>query len=374
MKQIKTLLSLVILTLANFVSAQSPSYYDITFEVDSLVSPFKSNGSNYVFVRSKRGVDGLNPTTSADSIKTFTISKIVLVFSEESSDALETREEYNQERWENLMLTYPEFFQEKTTYKNICQCSPNAGGSEFKQVQGFYVYYKSAKIAAPVKKAEEPTVRTEAPAKEAANKEEPAKKGAAVEVAIAAAIPVVAATKPETKAAEPIAKKESERKKGEVELIEEKEEVVAAAPKKKTVSSKPRKAKDPKACRPTCYGFGDDDLNAFFKDNMTLSKKERRKAKGWVANVRLQINFDGSIKKAIVTGADTEFNQRVELVVKNMNNWNAAVKNGLTVKSEVRFVLKYDKETKALKPFDMLINPRLAPKCKCTSDEELFGS
>jgi hypothetical protein len=44
------------------------------------------------------------------------------------------------------------------------------------------------------------------------------------------------------------------------------------------------------------------------------------------------------------------------------------------VKSEVRFNLKYDKETKALKPADMVLLPRPNPKClQCLSDSDIFG-
>jgi hypothetical protein len=64
-------------------------------------------------------------------------------------------------------------------------------------------------------------------------------------------------------------------------------------------------------------------------------------------------------------------NQQVIGAVKMMNLWNPAVKGGLTVKSEVKITLKYDKETHAMKPFEIMINPRPGPKCKCASDAEL---
>ena len=98
---------------ASVVTYSQPSYYDLTFENDSVVAPYKSVSDNFVFVRSKRGVDGVNQTAEADAIRTGNIQKIVLVFSEDSPGDIETREEYNMERWDNLILTYPEFFQEK---------------------------------------------------------------------------------------------------------------------------------------------------------------------------------------------------------------------------------------------------------------------
>src|SRR5688572_14629948 len=138
-----TLLFTVALILLCTVMYSQPSYYDLTFINDSVTTPFKTPSDNYVFVRSKRGVDGVNPTPEADALRTGVVQKIILVFSEDSPSDLETREEYNMERWDNLILSYPEFFQEKTKYKNLCQCTQEAGAENFKQVQGFYIYYKT---------------------------------------------------------------------------------------------------------------------------------------------------------------------------------------------------------------------------------------
>jgi hypothetical protein len=86
------------------------------------------------------------------------------------------------------------------------------------------------------------------------------------------------------------------------------------------------------------------------------------------------LNFDGSIKKAMVTGTNEELNVLVSAAIKNMNLWNPAVKGGVTIKSQVKMTLKYDKETKGMKPFEMMITPRPNPKCtKCISDAEIFG-
>jgi len=109
MKQFFTYIAVSLLLMGAQASAQSVSYYDLTFQADSVRSPFQSTTKNYVFVRSKRGVDGVNTTPSADSIRNLPISKIVLVFTEDSPEDLENREEYNQERWDNLIMTYPEY-------------------------------------------------------------------------------------------------------------------------------------------------------------------------------------------------------------------------------------------------------------------------
>ncbi len=76
----------------------------------------------------------------------------------------------------------------------------------------------------------------------------------------------------------------------------------------------------------------------------------------------------------MVNGANKDLNDLVSMAVKNMDLWNPAVKNGLTVKSEVKITLKYDKSTKAIKPMEIIITPRPNPKCnKCLSDTEIFG-
>src|SRR5262249_22675428 len=117
--------------------------------------------------------------------------------------------------------------------------------------------------------------------------------------------------------------------------------------------AKPRRSKDTKACRPPCYESGDEDLNAFFKQNVVLTKKQKKKGKNLMAVVKLSLHFDGTIKKEMVTGENEDFNKQVEEAVKGMNKWNAAVKNGVSIKSEVKITLKFDKETKSMKPFEV---------------------
>jgi len=137
---------------------------------------------------------------------------------------------------------------------------------------------------------------------------------------------------------------------------------------------KPKVSKDKKACRPPCYGYGEEDLNNFFKDQIVLSKKQRRSVKGSASIAKLSLNFDGSIKKAMVNGANAQLNELVTVALKNMDLWNPAVKAGVTVKSEVKITLKYDKSTKAIKPFEIMITPRPNPKCtECKTDSEIFG-
>lgn len=373
------------------------SYEELEFEMDSTTSTYRPTGKNYVLLKSKRGSSGMNKTASGDAILTSEVSEIVLVYSETEASDLAEREDANRERWENLLKTYPELFQFSTTYKTVCQCKIGGDAEALKASQGFYVYINGEvpKVEETPKVAEEkpaapskPTVTEEKKPVAKTNEEKPASPAKAEPAPVKESSPNVAKadnniSKPKEapvveKAAEPVVEKEN--KPAQVaEEPKDKEEEAPAAPvtkkspaKKATASAKPRRAKDPKACRQPCYGFGDEDLVAFFKDNIKLSKKQKRKAKNWVANVRLQINHDGTIKKAMVTGSEENFNEMVNAALKSMNPWNSAVKNGMAVKSEVRFNLKYDKSTKAIRPSDFIMNPKASPKCPCVTDGEMF--
>lgn len=381
------------------LAAQTPTFDEIEFEPDSLTGAYKPSGKNYVLIRSKRGTSGLNKTAQADAILSAEVTEIVLVFTETDRGDIAEREEANRERWENLLLTYPELFQFSTTYKNMCQCKIGGDAEAFKQSQGFYVYVNGdVPPAAPEPKAEEPKpvaatpkAETKAPAAEtkAPEKKVVEEKKAPEEKKVAeekkAAEPQVAASdKTAVKTQEaPVVKEEPKQAAREEAREEEPAKETAAAepvvkkpkPVKKTAAAvlKPRRAKDSKACRMACYENGDESLDNFFKENMKLTKKERRKIKKSVAMLRIQLNVDGSIKKTMVTGADEKFNAMVLGAAGAMNSWNATVKSGVTVKSEVKINLKYDKATKSVKPFEVIVTPKLPPKCKCVSDSELFG-
>ena len=386
MKAIKAIFVIALMISTNLVFGQDVSYYDLTFGLDSTTTPYKAS-ANYVFIRSKRGTEPIKATSAGDSIKSFVIQKIVLVFSETSASEIENREAFNQERWENLIPTYPEFFQTKTTYKNSCQCSQDASSPSYKEVQGFYIYYTPKGVSEPKKEVEVAKVETSKPTE---TKKE-------VEVVKAETPkPIEVVKKEEPKKVVEVKKKEEPKKVKEVETkVEEtkpvevvkkeepKKEVEAITPatntnteelsdsKNKTTRpvGKTRKAKDPKACRTACYGTGESDLNAFFKDKIVLTKKMKKDE----VDLKLQLNVDGSIKKVIIIGDNADLNKLVEEAVKDMI-WNASVKAGLTIKSEVRMILKFDKETKGLKANDLIVNPRLGPKClTCASDEELFS-
>lgn len=390
MRLIKT--ALIALSFAAFapLAAQTPTYDELEFELDSVTTSYKASGKNYVLIRSKRGDGGVNRTPQADAILSSEVTEIVLVFTETDPGDIAEREEANQERWENLLKTYPELFQFSTTYKSLCQCKINGDAEAFKQSQGFYVY-----VNGEVPKADAPENPKPEETKAASPKVEEKKMEVAKVEDKKVETPKTADKKIEdkketeksttdnasVKKAEPV--KEDVRepvKETAKETVREEEtpvvkEVVVSKPKpqKKPSVAKARRAKDPKACRMACYEGGYESLDNFFKENIKLTKKERRKVKKSIAILKLQLNLDGSIKKSIVTGSDERFNAMVQGAANAMNNWNPTVKSGVTVKSEVKITLKYDKSTKSIKPFEVAVIPKLAPKCKCVSDAELFG-
>jgi hypothetical protein len=363
------------------LAAQTPVFEDLIFETDSITSPYKPAGKNYVLLKSKRGADGMPKTPKGDSIIALPITDIVLVFSELNPDAINNRVEANQERWENLLKAYPQFFQFSTNYKEMCQCKNGGDAELFKEGQGFYIYYAKPEP----KKVETPVATTKAETKEPETKTK-TEKSKIKEENEPKELAVKSKEKEPVKEKEKVVKEKSKKEK-EKEKDEENEPAEAGvegaeqtlavdmskeAPKKRTGYTKPKRSKDLKACRPPCYEGGDDDLNTFFKENIVLSKKQKRQVKSSVSTVKLQLNFDGSIKKALVNGTNPILNEMVTNAIKNMDLWNPMVKGGVTVKSEVKLTLKYDKSTKAIRPFETMITPRPNPKCvECKSDSEM---
>lgn len=361
------------------LSAQSPAFEDLIFEADSTTNTYKAKGKNFAFIRSKRGTGGVNKTSTGDSIvaKSIPVTDIYLVFTEMNSADLALRDAANRERWENLIKTYPEFFNESPNLYNVCQCNPNGNLEEFKQFQGFYVYFtgKEEPVVVeqpkPVAKKEEKKYDTEA--SEKSKKTEKIKEEKKEEES--------KAEKPtkEEKAAKAEKPKKEKKEKGKEEVVKVETPAPVVEPEVKEIKpkkegySKPKKAKDAKVCRPPCYEGGDEGLSAFLKDNIVLSKKQKRKSGDLVSVVTLQLNFDGSIKKTLVQGENEEFNKQVEDAIKKMDLWNPAVKGGVTIKSQVKMTLKYDNSTKAIKPFETVIIPRPAPKCtECLPDNQVF--
>ncbi|MCC6372754.1 MAG: hypothetical protein IT236_17250 [Bacteroidia bacterium] len=364
MRFFKSFLILGLMVVCLPIVAQTPTFDELTFEDEELTVAYKNKPKNHVFLRSKRGTNGMNKTSSGDSITAMPVNEIVLVFSELEASAADEREEANRERWENLLMTYPEYFQANTSYKNVCQCNTSGDAEQFKKMQGFYIYFTGKEPKVEEKRAEVKPVKTEektAPVKET---KEPEKQA-------------VAKTKePAVKESEPVKNdpppaketREENTNSGGNEVVKENTTTT-----KKPATAKPRRSKDTKACRLPCYENGDEDLNAFFRTSITLTKKQKKHGKHLEATVKIPLHFDGSIKKPMVVGENEDLNKQILEALKSMINWNAAVKNGVATKSEVKITLKFDKETKSMKPAEIIITPKLGPKCTCVSDAEIFG-
>lgn len=350
------------------LAAQTPAFEDLVIEADSITAPYKPSGKNYALIKAKRGADGVTKTNSADSISALPITDIVLVFSELNANSINKRLESNQEKWENLIKTYPQFFQPATNLKEMCQCKIGGDTAIFRKGQGFYVYYEVEKPKVVEKKTEEKKVEKEV-AVEEKSKDKKKDREAPVK---------------EKKEKEKKEKKEKETVKENTEVVkeepkEEKQsktstEVTKDPPVKRAGYAKPKVSKDKKACRPPCYEGGDEGLNTFFRDYIVLTKKQKKQFKSSICTAKLQLNFDGTIKKSLLTGEDEEFNKIIQGAINIMDTWYPAVKGGFTVKSEVKLVLKYDKDSKAVKPFEISFIPKPAPKCtECKTDSEIFG-
>jgi hypothetical protein len=355
---------------------EEESIYDgLYIEQDSIKTPYKPSGKNYAFIRSKLGSNGVDKTAKADSILSLPVTDIVLVYTEDNPEDLAKREKLSRKRWENLNKTYPEFLAGQANLKSVCQCNTNGDTAAFKKMQGFYVYFpakeepkaepkvEAKKESKEVVESGKKSKKTEEPVEEKPAKEEKSKKEKKVKEEKEVKVAKEEKPKKEEKS------EEVSKKKGK-EVEEPVAEVKPERPKREGYT-KPKKSKNVAACRLPCYESGDEDLHAFFKDNIQLTKKQKRRSDDLVTILRLQLNFDGSIKKVMLQGANQDFNKQVEDAVKNMNLWNPAVKGGMTVKSEVKMTLKFDPETKAIKPFETMITPRLGPKCKCATDSEL---
>lgn len=376
MKISTTFLVLFFLSLGFNMNSQISSYEEIEFEADSVKSIYKPSSQNFVYIKSKKGSGGVPQNERVDSILETPITELVLVFTETTAADIESREDDNRARWENLFETYPELFQNNNTvFKNVCQCNYQGDAEALKVSQGFYMFFKGSKPkveAEPVKAAV--VAKTEPVTKsEPVTKTEPAVNTKVEQKKEEKAAPVVEKVKEKVIEKEPEPEAEPEAEKEEPVAVKTPRTPKPVMGKKRPGYEKPRKARDAKACRQPCYQGGDDDLVSYFNTAIILTKKQKKKGKNILVQVRIQFNYDGSIKKAYVQGENEVLNQQVQGAIDQMGYWNPAVKGGITVKSEIRFNLKFDKATKSLKPMDFLINPRPGPKCSCMSDSELFG-
>ncbi len=367
----KKILIIILFGIIYFPSAgQAPVFDDLLFDADSLTKSYKPKSKHFAYFKAKRGAGGIVTNSKGDSIRSFPISDIVLVFSETKAGSIANREGANKERWENLLIAYPEYFQPGTTLINMCQCNVNGDTASFRKAAGFYAYFtgKEEPVAEVPKVEPKKVTSTGSVTDTKETKSEKVKDVHKEEKVV------------KEKKEKPVKEDASTGSASESKKAEKKEEQVhVAQPPVKEVQPKkegyttPKRSKDPKACRPPCYENGDEDFNNFLKDNINLSKKQKHHSGDLLAVLRLQLNLDGSVKKSFIQGLDEVFNKQIEAMVSNMNLWNPAVRGGVTIKSEIKMTLKYDKSSHSIKPFDINIIPRPGPACKCVSDAAMFG-
>src|SRR5690606_38317582 len=124
------------------------------------------------------------------------------------------------------------------------------------------------------------------------------------------------------------------------EVPERPAEIVPVTASPEPRSKGPMRAKDPKACRQPYYGSGQAALNAFFRANIPLTGKQKKKHEEYTAEVRLRLDFNGQIKAANVLSTSDEFIDQIRHALAKMSLWHPAVLNGVAIHTTVRFDLQ----------------------------------
>jgi hypothetical protein len=253
----------------------------------------------YIFIASSFGSEKIENNQRLDSVSGFYISEIVLVYSAYRKAGQFDQARLNKTRWENLGKTYPSLFLNgPTRFANVCQEGQQTDSAARQLTHGFYIYFRNRSDSTE-RKAE-----------------------------IAELSRMMLAMGIDTSATG-----------DDGPLAAEKEIPFNPVSKKHPKFKKPLRAKDPKACRQPFYGSGTEDLELFFKGKISLTARQKRKPRKLLAEVRLRLDYNGFIKSAYILCANKKLIDQIRLALSDMNVWNPAVKNGLTVKSDVKFSL-----------------------------------
>jgi hypothetical protein len=327
--------SVIFIFLAFLIKGQKKSIAEIDFlPTDTIDRPYTVTVNQpYIFIASSFGSDRILQGTKLDSISDFLIKEIVLVYSRYHKSENFSQSKLNDARWNNLLKDYPQLFQNGTTrYKNICQDGLTSDTVAKKLTHGFYIYFENR--ADPVKRETEISEISK----------------------MVQAMGIDTAETSETESA-PV----------------ETEEIIPLSElrKKHSKFKKPMRTIDPKACRQPFYMTGMNDLDNFFKEHITLTPRQKRHPKKLDAEVLLRLDFNGFIKSAHVLTANKLLIEQIRKALSEMNVWNPAVKNGITIKSDVKFLLHCTPEGKMGLKGTYIVSRNLA-KCGTASDEELF--
>ncbi len=295
----------------------------------------------YVFVPSGFAASEVKNTKTPDSLKNHVVYKVVLVYSAYHKSENFNQEKLNYDRWNKLFLKNPELFSNGgTSYLNIRQTSATTDTSAKKLMHGFYIYYRQPALAEARKKEVDDL------------KEFMTTIGVDLKDSIESPSLVTLAKKAKLKP-------------------DDDEETTSLAERKETFWS-PKRTRDKFACRQPFYGNGPSDIEDFFNSTVKLSKRLKKKRKPVDTDIILRLHFNGSLVSARIISSNKEFAPEISTAVKKMKRWNPSIKNGMTVKSDVRFKLRYSDGK-----FNLMGAPLVArqlQKCDCcTPDSLLFA-
>jgi hypothetical protein len=260
----------------------------------------------------------------------FYIHEIVLVFSQFKKAENFKQAALNQSRWENLMKLHPALFSTgNTLYHSVCQSGVITDSAAKKLTHGFYIYFE--------------------------NRSDDAKRQIEVnEIAkMITSMGIDTSAIPEEKQKE--------------------DESLTAAPDIKRPSRfrKPLHTIDPKTCRQPFYGTGTDDLERFFREHLELSKRQERQGKKLSAEIKLTIDFNGVIRSAHIMCVDNQLIGQVKKALVKMDLWNPAVRNGVTIKTDVRFTVIGDGAGSVIIKRPVIV-ARMLAECGTAPNEEIF--
>ena len=312
------------------LKGQIPALPEITSDTVRGAYQVKLN-EPYIFIASSFGSEKIENSQRLDSVSGFYISEIVLVYSAYRKADLFDQASLNNARWEHLGSTYPSLFLNgPTRFANVCQQGQLSDTAARQLKHGFYIYFR--------------------------NRSDSAKRNLEI-TELSRMMLAMGIDTSESAREEPLAK--------------EKEISINPESRKHPKFKKPLRAKDPKACRQAFYGTGIEDLELFFKEKIRLTARQKRKPRKLLAEVRLRLDYNGFIKSAYILCADKKLIDQVRVALSDMNVWNPAVKNGLTVKSDVKFNLHMLGDGTIGLQGGITV-PRSLANCGTAPDSELF--
>jgi hypothetical protein len=328
----KRFLHAALLLLVASARAQNPGLEEINFErADTIQGIYQaSHNRPYVFIATSFGSNALEKVASLDSVSGFLISEVVLVYSEFRKAESFSQQKLNAARWQRLFREYPGIFSTgNTRYRNVCQAGVQSDTAARQLTHGFYIYFEN--------RADE--------------------KKRNVEIAeISSLVTALGIDTSET----------VEERSSPAELIHS-----PAADAKHSRYRKPMRTIDPKACRQPFYEGGTDALNDHFKEKILLTKKQLRKRSKLVAEVKLRLDYSGIIRSASIMTANKQLVEQLKGAISTMKMWKPAIRNGITIKCDLKFTLSCDDEGKMVLHGNIIV-PRTVLECGTDPDEKLF--